>query len=202
MAFSDTPTLNHRLVRLEQLTLEHEAELAEAVGNLWAIWYTAIPSPESMNAEISRRLDLQRQGKMAPFAVINPANGRAVGMTTYMNIDEPNRRVEIGSTWISKDVQRTGLNQAMKLLLLQHAFETLDCVAVEFRTHFHNLQSREAISGLGAKQDGVLRNHQIDRFGNLRDTVSFSIIASEWQTVRHGLVSRAGEISTFHSANK
>lgn len=130
---------------------------------------------------------------MAPFAVINPVSGRAVGMTTYMNIDEPNRRVEIGSTWISKDVQRTGLNQAMKLLLLEHAFETLDCVAVEFRTHFHNLQSRAAIAGLGAKQDGILRNHQIDRFGNLRDTVSFSIIASEWPTVRHNLVARVGE---------
>ena len=193
MSFSDAPTLSHRLVRLEQLTLEHAGELAEAVGDLWEIWYTAIPSPEGMTAEIKRRLDLQSQGKMAPFAVINPVTGRAVGMTTYMNIDEPNRRVEIGSTWISKDVQRTGLNQAMKLLLLQYAFETLDCVAVEFRTHFHNSQSRAAIAGLGAKQDGILRNHQIDRFGNLRDTVSFSIIASEWPTVRNNLVSRVGE---------
>lgn len=193
MSFSDAPTLNHRLVRLEQLTLGHADELAEAVGDLWEIWYTAIPSPEAMTTEIERRLNLQSQGKMAPFAVINPDTGRAVGMTTYMNIDEPNRRVEIGSTWISKAVQRTGLNQAMKLLLLQHAFETLDCVAVEFRTHFHNLQSRAAIAGLGAKQDGILRNHQIDRFGNLRDTVSFSIIAGEWPTVRHNLVSRVGE---------
>lgn len=193
MSFSDAPSLSHKLVRLEQLTLQHAADLSASVGDLWEIWYTAIPSPEGMTTEIERRLNLQNQGKMAPFVVINPDTGRAVGMTTYMNIDEPNRRVEIGSTWISKAVQRTGLNQAMKLLLLQHAFETLDCVAVEFRTHFHNLQSRTAIAGLGAKQDGILRNHQIDRFGNLRDTVSFSVIASEWPTVRHNLVSRVGE---------
>jgi RimJ/RimL family protein N-acetyltransferase len=193
VSFSDAPTLSHRLVRLEQLALGHADQLAEAVGDLSEIWYTAIPSPAGMTAEINRRLELQNQGKMAPFAVINPVTGLAVGMTTYMNIDEPNRRVEIGSTWISKDVQRTGLNQAMKLLLLQHAFEVLDCVAVEFRTHFHNLQSRAAIAGLGAKQDGILRNHQIDRFGNLRDTVSFSIICSEWPTARHNLVSRVGE---------
>lgn len=194
MTFSVAPTLSHGLVRLEQLETRHASELAESVGELWKIWYTAIPAPEEMVTEIERRLDLQTQGKMAPFAVINPVSGRAVGMTTYMNIDEPNRRVEIGSTWISKDVQRNGLNQAMKLLLLKHAFETLDCVAVEFRTHIHNLQSRAAIAGIGAKQDGILRNHQIDRFGNLRDTVTFSIIASEWPTVRHGLTSRVGEV--------
>ena len=196
MSFSVAPTLSHRLARLEQLEVGHATELAESVGDLWKIWYTAIPAPEEMVTEIERRLDLQSQGKMAPFAVIDPDSGRAVGMTTYMNIDEPNRRVEIGSTWISKEVQRSGLNQAMKLLLLDHAFETLDCIAVEFRTHIHNLQSRAAIAGIGAKQDGILRNHQIDRFGNLRDTVSFSIIASEWPTVRHGLISKVGNAGT------
>ena len=196
MSFSVAPTLSHRLVTLEQLEVRHASELAESVGDLWEIWYTAIPAPGEMVAEIDRRLDLQSQGKMAPFAVIDPDSGRAVGMTTYMNIDEPNRRVEIGSTWISKEVQRSGLNQAMKLLLLDQAFETLDCIAVEFRTHIHNLQSRAAIAGIGAKQDGILRNHQIDRFGNLRDTVSFSIIASEWPTVRHGLISKVGNAGT------
>ncbi|MCF8529145.1 MAG: GNAT family N-acetyltransferase [Aquiluna sp.] len=194
MSFSVAATLSHSLVRLEQLEVAHASELAESVGDLWKIWYTAIPAPGEMVAEIERRLDLQSQGKMVPFAVIDPDSGRAVGMTTYMNIDEPNRRVEIGSTWISKEVQRTGLNQAMKLLLLDHAFENLDCIAVEFRTHIHNLQSRAAIAGIGAKQDGILRNHQIDRFGNLRDTVSFSIIASEWPTVKHGLISRVGNV--------
>ena len=193
MALSDAPTLSHRLVMLGQLFPSHASDLAESVGDLWKIWYTAIPSPEQMSTEIERRLELQAQGTMAPFVVMDPKTLKAVGMTTYMNIDEPNRRVEIGSTWISKDVQRTGLNQAMKLLLLEYAFETLDCVAVEFRTHVHNLQSRAAIAGIGAKQDGILRNHQIDRFGNLRDTVSFSIIASEWPTVRHNLVSRVGQ---------
>lgn len=178
---------------LGQLFPFHSADLAESVGDLCKIWYTAIPSPEQMSTEIERRLDLQTKGTMAPFVVMDPKTLKAVGMTTFMNIDEPNLRVEIGSTWISKEVQRTGLNQAMKLLLLQYAFETLECVAVEFRTHVHNLQSRAAIAGIGAKQDGILRNHQIDRFGNLRDTVSFSIIASEWPTVRHNLVSRVGE---------
>lgn len=194
MSFADVPTLNHRLVRLEQLGLQHEADLsaAVAVGDLWQTWYTAIPSPEQMAGEIQRRLELQRLGQMAPFVVIDATSGRAVGMTTYMNIDEPNRRVEIGSTWIGRDVQRNGLNKAAKLLLLGYAFEQLDCIAVEFRTHWLNLQSRTAIAELGAKQDGVLRNHQIDRFGNLRDTVAFSIIASEWPTVKHGLIARVG----------
>lgn len=192
MSFSDAPTLTHPLVRLEQLRPEHEAELsaAVAVGDLWRLWYTSIPSPEQMAAEIQRRLELQAQGSMAPFAVIDPVTGTAVGMTTYMNIDAPNRHVEIGSTWIGRSVQHTGLNKAAKLLLLSRAFEELDAVAVEFRTHWHNQQSRRAIAELGAKQDGVLRNHQIDRFGNLRDTVAFSITASEWPTVKHGLVAR------------
>lgn len=132
---------------------------------------------------------------MAPFAVVDPKTNRAVGMTTFMNIDEPNRRLEIGSTWLSKSVQRTGLNQAAKLLMLGYAFEQLNCVAVEFRTHWFNFQSRDAIAGLGAKQDGVLRNHQIDRFGNLRDSVVFSIIESEWPTVKHQLVTRVGSAS-------
>ena len=195
MSFNDAPTLTHGLVRLEQLTHQHSSGLSESVGDLWQTWYTSIPSPEQMDFEIERRLDLQRKGQMAPFAVVDPKTNRAVGMTTFMNIDEPNRRLEIGSTWLSKSVQRTGLNQAAKLLMLGYAFEELNCVAVEFRTHWFNFQSRDAIAGLGAKQDGVLRNHQIDRFGNLRDSVVFSIIESEWPTVKHQLVSRVGSAS-------
>lgn len=192
MSFADAPTLSHERVRLEQLSLAHEADLAQAVAveELWRTWYTAIPSPQGMRAEIERRLALQAEGRMAPFAVIDPASGRAVGMSTYMNIDESNRHVEIGSTWIGREVQRSGLNKAVKLLLLSHAFEQLDCIAVEFRTHWHNLQSRRAIAELGAKQDGVLRNHQIGTDGTLRDTVVFSIIASEWPTVKLGLTAR------------
>ena len=192
MPFSDAPTLTHHLVTLEQLSLEHAEALSESVGDLWQIWYTHIPSPDEMSAEIERRLALQQKGSMAPFAVIDTKTNRAVGMTTYMNIDEPNRRVEIGSTWISEGVQRSGLNQAMKLLMLSYAFEELNCIAVEFRTHSQNLQSRTAIAGLGAKQDGILRSHQIDRFGNLRDTACFSIIASEWPSVKEELTSRVG----------
>ena len=192
MSFSNVPTLTHELVKLEQLGQHHSGDLAENVGNLWEIWYTHIPSPDEMSAEIERRLSLQQKGIMAPFAVVDTKTKQAVGMTTYMNIDEPNRRLEIGSTWISDKVQRTGLNQAMKLLMLSYAFEQLDCIAVEFRTHIQNMQSRTAIAGLGAKQDGILRSHQIDRFGNPRDTVCFSIIASEWPSVKLELISRVG----------
>ena len=171
--------------RLEPLSLEHAPALADAVrnGELWKLWYTAVPTPEGMEAEIARRLGLLAAKSMLPFTVID-ASGRVVGMTTYMNVDTPNRRVEIGSTWYAKRVQRTALNTQCKLLLLQHAFEKLDCIAVEFRTHFFNHQSRRGIERLGAKQDGILRNHQIAPNGTLRDTVVFSIIASEWPTVK------------------
>ncbi|MFN7004634.1 MAG: GNAT family N-acetyltransferase, partial [Roseinatronobacter sp.] len=138
-------------------------------------------------AEIDRRLALQSAGTMLPFAVIEPASGRAVGMTTYMNIDAATPRLEIGSTWVARRVQRTALNTEAKLLLLSHAFDTLDCIAVEFRTHFHNQQSRRAIERLGAKLDGVLRQHMRLADGSLRDTCVYSIIASEWPTVRAGL---------------
>jgi RimJ/RimL family protein N-acetyltransferase len=172
------------------LDAAHHDELCEAVrdGELWTLWYTFIPRPEAMRAEIERRLALQAQGSMLAFAVIDASSGRAVGMTTYMNIDTPNRRVEIGSTWYRKAVQRTPVNTECKSMLLRHAFETLDCIAVEFRTHFFNRQSRAGIERLGAKLDGVLRSHQInnhpDAAGSLRDTCVYSIIASEWPSVK------------------
>ena len=125
---------------------------------------------------------------MLPFAVIENATGKAVGLTTYMNIDNGNRRVEIGSTWYRRRVQRTALNTECKMLLLQHAFEQLQCIAVEFRTHFFNQQSRAGIERLGAKLDGVLRSHQVnphpDAKGSLRDTCVYSVTAPEWPTVR------------------
>jgi RimJ/RimL family protein N-acetyltransferase len=189
-AFAEPTLLSGQHVRLEPLHASHAADLREAVrdGELWQLWYTAIPSPEGMVAEIERRLGLQAQGSMCPFAVIDPANGRAVGMSTYMNIDAANRRVEIGSTWYRRSVQRTPLNTEAKRLLLAHAFEQLNCIAVEFRTHFFNHQSRRAIERLGAKLDGVLRSHQINTHplsaGALRDTCVYSIIASEWPNVR------------------
>ncbi|MGA3158991.1 MAG: GNAT family protein, partial [Steroidobacteraceae bacterium] len=182
MAWLEPVTLRAPAVILEPLAPEHHDELVAAVldGELWKLWYTNIPSPEAMAAEIERRLRLQRQGDMLPFAVRELAGERLVGMTTYMNADEANRHVEIGSTWYSRSVQRSGLNTQCKLLLLTHAFERLQCIAVEFRTHFFNRQSRRAIERLGARLDGVLRSHQLARNGTLRDTCVYSIIASEW----------------------
>jgi RimJ/RimL family protein N-acetyltransferase len=156
------------------------------------LWYTAIPEPDKMQAEIDRRLGLQAAGSMLPFTV-KDADGRIAGMTTYMNVDAPNRRVEIGSTWYAKRVQRTPLNTQCKLMLLTHAFEKLDCIAVEFRTHFFNHQSRRGIERLGAKQDGILRNHSISPNGTLRDTVVFSIIASDWPTAKAHLTYQLNE---------
>jgi len=185
MPWLEPVTLRGPHARLEPLSPAHREGLVDAVkeGELWKLWYTSVPKPENMQKEIDRRLSLQAAGTMLPFTVFD-AEGAIAGMTTYMNVDAANRRVEIGSTWYAKRVQRTPLNTQCKLLLLTHAFETLDCIAVEFRTHFFNHQSRRAIERLGAKQDGILRNHQIAPNGTLRDTVVFSIIASEWPTVK------------------
>jgi RimJ/RimL family protein N-acetyltransferase len=171
--------------RLEPLSPAHEPGLVDAVrdGELWQLWYTAIPAPERMGAEIERRLGLQAAGSMLPFTVFDAA-GRIVGMTTFMNIDAANRRVEIGSTWYAAGAQRTPLNTQCKRLLLAHAFEPLECIAVEFRTHRFNQQSRRAIERLGAQLDGILRNHQRAANGTLRDTAVYSITADEWPTVR------------------
>jgi N-acetyltransferase len=184
MPFLEPVTLRGAHARLEPLSHDHRDALVEAVsdGELWKLWYTSVPKPENMAKEIDRRLGLQAAGSMLPFTVFD-AEGRISGMTTYMNVDATNRRVEIGSTWYAIRVQRSALNTQCKLLLLSHAFATLDCIAVEFRTHFFNHQSRRGIERLGAKQDGILRSHQIAPNGTLRDTVVYSIIAAEWPTV-------------------
>ena len=187
-SFTDQLELEGQHVTLVPLSMLHQDQLAEVVkdGELWRHWYTLIPSPEKMGEEISRRLKLHEQGSMLPFTVM--AHGQAVGMTTYMNIDAPNKRLEIGSTWYRASVQRTGLNTECKRLLLAHAFEQLNCIAVEFRTHFFNQQSRNAIERLGAKLDGILRNHAInthpDAVGALRDTCVYSILNTEWPSVK------------------
>ena len=185
MPWPDPVTLAGRHARLVPLAPSHAGALAEAVrdGELWRLWYTAIPAPERMAVEIERRLALQAAGSMLPFAVLDAA-GTPVGMTTYMNIDATHRRVEIGSTWYAKRVQRGPLNTECKRLLLGHAFEALDCIAVEFRTHRFNTQSRRAIERLGAQLDGMLRSHQRGADGTLRDTAVYSITAAEWPTVR------------------
>lgn len=178
-------SLNGQHVRLVPLDPSHHDGLVDAVrdGELWKLWYTAVPTPEGMAAEIQRRLGLLAAGSMLPFTVLD-ASGAPAGMTTYMNIDNAHQRVEIGSTWYANRVQRSPLNTEAKRLLLAHAFEQLQCIAVEFRTHRFNQQSRRAIERLGAQLDGILRNHQRAGNGTLRDTVVYSITADEWPTVR------------------
>jgi RimJ/RimL family protein N-acetyltransferase len=187
-------TLEGQHARLEPLAMHHHDELVDAVcdGELWKLWYTSVPTPEGMRAEIDRRLGLHAQGSMLPFAVRRLDSGKLCGMTTYMNIDERNCRVEIGSTWYAASAQRTAINSECKLMLLTHAFETLDCIAVEFRTSWMNHASRTAIARLGAKQDGVLRNHQLMADGMYRDTVVFSIISQEWPVVKRHLAFKLG----------
>lgn len=174
---------------LAPLDFSHHDGLVEAVndGELWKLWYTRIPQPAQMREEIERRLGLQKAGSMLPFTIFDNDTGKVAGMTTYMNVDSANHRLEIGSTWYRKAVQRTSLNTQCKLALLAHAFDTLGCIAVEFRTHFFNTASRRAIERLGAKLDGILRSHQKLPEGSLRDTCVYSVIASEWPSVRNHL---------------
>jgi len=186
MPFTLQPvTLKGTHATLVPLAAAHTHALSEAArdGELWRLWYTSVPAPEDMSREIDRRLSLLSAGTMLPFTVLD-STGTPAGMTTYMNVDAINHRVEIGSTWYASRVQRTALNTECKLLLLTHAFEQLQCIAVELRTHILNTQSRRAIERIGAKLDGILRNHMRMPNGTLRDTVVYSIIESEWPTVR------------------
>jgi RimJ/RimL family protein N-acetyltransferase len=185
MPWPEPITLPGHHATLQPLRREHHDALIEAArdGELWELWYASVPRPEGMMAEIDRRLELQAKGSMLPFAVLD-ASGTAVGMTTYMNVDPINKRLEIGSTWYAQRVQRTALNSACKWMLMTHAFETLGCIAVEFRTSSFNHQSRRAIERLGAKLDGILRNHQYHSDGTLRDTCVYSILGSEWPAVK------------------
>ena len=187
-------TLTGELVTLEPLHPDHHDALVAAAsdGRLWELWYTSVPSPETKRADIDRKL---ADPTTLPFTVRRNDTGAVVGMTTYLNADPEVPRLEIGSTWTAASAQRTGVNAESKLLLLTHAFEMLGCRVVEFRTHWHNQQSRRAIARLGAKQDGVLRNHRRLPDGSLRDTVVFSIVDTEWPAVRNGLrhrLARAG----------
>ena len=157
---------------------------------MWNLWYTRIPTPENMAAEVDSRLAQQAAGRMAPWVIRRLDTAMVCGMTTYMNIKAEHRRVEIGSTWLAASAQRTAVNAEAKYLLLTRAFEDLDCIAVEFRTHWHNHASRAAIARLGAKQDGVLRSNELWVDGSRRDVVVFSILESEWSSVRLGLQHR------------
>jgi RimJ/RimL family protein N-acetyltransferase len=179
-------TLTGDLVTLEPLSVDHHDELVAAAsdGRLWELWYTSVPSPETMREDIDRKL---AEPTTLPFTVRRNDTGAVVGVTTYLNAEPEVPRLEIGATWTAASAQRTGVNAESKLLLLTHAFDVLGCLAVEFRTHWHNIQSRTAIARLGAKQDGVLRNHKRMPDGSLRDTVVFSILDTEWPAVRSGL---------------
>jgi RimJ/RimL family protein N-acetyltransferase len=184
--FIEPVTLRGSRAVLEPLAIEHVDAIraAAADGALWRLWYTSVPSPETTTAWLERALDMrERQGAM-PFAVRDNASADIVGSTRYFNVDAANRRLEIGHTWYSRRAQRTSINTECKLLLLTHAFETLGCIAVEFRTHWFNHASRRAIARLGAKQDGVLRNHQLMPDGSRRDTVVYSIVDGEWLAVK------------------
>jgi RimJ/RimL family protein N-acetyltransferase len=189
VAFLEPVTLRGSLVTLEPLHPDHHDDLVAAAsdGRLWEHWYTSVPSPETMRTDIEARLARQAAGMMLPFVVRRAADAAVVGSTTYCNPEPDGPRVEIGYTWTAASAQRTGVNTENKLLLLTHAFDVMGCIAVEFRTHWHNHQSRAAIARLGAKQDGVLRNHRRMPDGSLRDTVVFSITDSEWPAVRSGL---------------
>ncbi|MBF9336294.1 GNAT family N-acetyltransferase [Microbacterium lacticum] len=186
MLLTEPVILENAFVRLEPLDPRHASDLDAASAGLEGAWYTSVPA--SSAAEIDHRLAEHAAGRMNPFAVV--VDGRAVGMTTFCSIDQENRHVEVGYTWLSPAVQGTRVNPAAKLLLLGHAFEACAAIAVELRSHWHNRQSRAAIERLGAKQDGVLRNHRFGPDGTLRDTVVYSILPHEWPAVRRGLEAR------------
>jgi len=189
VAFVEPVTLKGTYATLEPLTVEHADALAAAAadGELWRLWYTSVAPPERMHEYVTSALDMRWRLGAMPFVVRENATGDVVGSTRFFNVDATHRRLEIGHTWYAQRVQRTGVNTECKLMLLRHAFESLRCIAVEFRTHWFNHASRAAIARLGAKQDGVLRNHQLSPGGARRDTVVFSIIDGEWPAVKQHL---------------
>ncbi|MHA3701358.1 GNAT family N-acetyltransferase [Jatrophihabitans sp. YIM 134969] len=192
MAISDPVTLVGALVRLDPLTPDDVDDLSAAAadGELWNLGYTSVPRPEEMAATVAARLDRQREGALVPWVARRVDTGAVIGMTNFWAVDEANRRVEIGGTWNAASAQRSGTNTESKLLLLTHAFDTLDCIAVEFRTHVLNRRSRAAIERLGARLDGILRHHQVSPDGTLRDTVVYSITAPDWPAIRNELTRR------------
>ncbi|HVX42097.1 MAG TPA: GNAT family protein [Gemmatimonadaceae bacterium] len=192
-------TLEGRGMRLEPLGPEHEAGLAAAAadGQLWELWYTSVPAPGETAAYIANALAGQAAGHMLPWAVRDLASGEVVGTTRYHDVVPAIDRVEIGWTWYASRCQRTHVNTTCKLLLLTHAFETLGCAVVGLRTDNFNFRSQRAIEALGARRDGVLRHHQARRDGTVRDSVMFSILASEWRDVKRHLelrLARGGRV--------
>ena len=176
-------------VKLVPLEKSHKAGLLKAAadGKLWELWFTSVPSAETIDNYIEHALNQKQNGTEFPFVVLDKNNGDIIGSTRYYNVQPEHRRLEIGYTWYAKKYQRTGVNTECKYLLLQYAFENLNCIAVQFLTNWYNLPSRAAIARLGAKQDGVLRNHRLNADGSYRDTVVFSITEQEWTSVKKSL---------------
>jgi len=189
-------------VRLEPLEPRHEPELVAAVndGRLWELWYTVVPEPRHMAKYIADALAAREAGTMLPWAVRELSTGQVVGSTRYHDVVAPIDRVEIGYTWIASRWQRTRVNTACKLLLFTHAFEALGCAVVGLRTDNFNFRSQRAIEALGAKKDGVLRHHQARRDGTARDSVMYSVLASEWPDVQRHLRARLARFNEGNSA--
>lgn len=182
-------SLQGQIVDLVPLNASHieGIKTAAADGALWQLFFTTVPSPALTQQWLDIALNAQQLGKALPFAVVRKTDGKIIGSTRYCNIDQANRRLEIGYTWYAQSMQRSGVNTECKHLLLAHAFEVLDCIAVEFRTDWFNRKSQAAIERLGAKRDGVLRNHTILPNGRIRDTVVYSILQNEWSGVKQNL---------------
>ena len=191
-------TMERNGVRLEPLTREHCAalEVAASDGELWNLWFTGVPMPGEMITYVDQGLRAQESGSMLPWVVRDLATDAVVGTTRYHDIVRNINRVEIGYTWLAKSVQRTHLNTACKLMLMQHAFETLGCEVVGLRTDNFNFASQRAIEALGAKKDGVLRHHMARRDGTVRDTVMYSVVASEWRNIKRHLELRLARLSS------
>jgi RimJ/RimL family protein N-acetyltransferase len=186
--------LEGRTVRLEPLAHPHHAGLCE-IGldpDLWELIPYRVTTPDEMAAYIQTALDAQKAGTALPFATVHAASGQVIGSTRFMNIDVPNRRVEIGATWLGAPWRRTAVNTEAKYLMLRHAFETLGCIRVELKTDVLNQRSRNAILRIGAKEEGILRQHVVTWSGRLRDSVYFSILDSEWPRVKQDLEQKLG----------
>ncbi len=175
--------------KLVSLKNSHKESLLKAAsdGELWELWFTSVPSKHTIDAYIENALKQKQKGLEFPFVVINKLNNEIIGSTRFYNLEPEHRRLEIGYTWYSKKYQRTGINTECKKLMLQYAFENLRCIAVQFMTNWHNLRSRAAIARLGAKEDGVLRNHKLNADKTYRDSVVFSITDQEWHGVKKSL---------------
>lgn len=190
MAFVEPITLRQNGLRLEPLALAHEAGLAAAAadGELWRLRVTSVPAPGETHDYITQALAMREAGSRLAFAVIAEASGQVLGSTSYHDILPAVRRVEIGYTWYAARVQRSHVNTTCKLMLLQHAFETLGCGVVGWRTDNFNLASQRAIERLGARKDGVIRHHALRRDGTVRDTVMYSVTAGEWPEIKAHLL--------------